>query len=314
MAGPAFGFNGSVLLGFESTYGTAATDFVALEAMSIDPGVSQPRTDVATVGGGREAGKFVKGLITVAPSIEVPVDLDAIGYWLRLLMGTPVTTGTTDFTHVFKTGAQTLPSVTIEKGLGTLPDFRRLVGVRGGSMELNFRPGEVVQTMRIAGIGIAHARADTSIDNTPTVLPFSPITGPQAKIEREGMALGYVTEATLRMSNGLEEIRAANGTQGIKEAAAGLVTVDGSLGVRLAERVVPADAEGDASVDLVLGYSVSATRSLMFRVPGMLLEMSDYPIQGRNGIQASYNFVAQKSAGVGAKLAVTLKNQMASFS
>ncbi|WP_270375590.1 phage tail tube protein [Marinicauda sp. Alg238-R41] len=54
-------------------------------------------------------------------SIVVPADLNQLGFWLTLLLGTPDTTDNEDgsWTHVFESGADTLPSATLQRALGS---------------------------------------------------------------------------------------------------------------------------------------------------------------------------------------------------
>ena len=50
----------------------------------------------------------------------IPADLNQLGFWLTLIMGAPTSTDNGDgtHTHVFKTGADTLPSATLQRQLG----------------------------------------------------------------------------------------------------------------------------------------------------------------------------------------------------
>jgi hypothetical protein len=59
------------------------------------------------------------------------VDLNNIGHWLRLLLGPPITTGTSpNFTHSFGSGASALPSNSIEIGYPDVPSYDLCTGVR----------------------------------------------------------------------------------------------------------------------------------------------------------------------------------------
>src|SRR3712207_5997189 len=101
----AIGGNTRLLMLPESTYGTASTgNFRWLPFLSCDVGIEQSLldADVIGLGGTRDAAAPFLDTVTVAGSAVVPVDLINIGHWLRLLLGAPTTTGTTNYTHSFK--------------------------------------------------------------------------------------------------------------------------------------------------------------------------------------------------------------------
>lgn len=56
-----------------------------------------------------------RDFIELTGDAVVPLDLTNIGHWLRMLLGSPTTTGTTDFTHVFKSGSNTHRVPQLEK-------------------------------------------------------------------------------------------------------------------------------------------------------------------------------------------------------
>jgi hypothetical protein len=316
----AFGHSSVVQAEWETTYGTLAsgTSWKALPVVSWDPGISQPweRLDVVNLAGGRDDPDPVRGLLTVEPAADVPIDLVNIGYWLRLMFGDPVTTGTTNLTHVFTSGGTTPRSLSVEHGNAAVANgFQQVLGVRGNTMEIQFRPGEVQQTARFGMVARgAPARVSSSADASPTLAAFTPFTGPLMTATRSGSALGRVTGATLRFSNGLEVLREANRAGGaITEAAPGVTEVTGSVDVRLDDEVILGDSEGAAAVALAFGYSLSGTQALTFEVPEAYLTRAGMPVRGRAGIQASFSFRGAFNASAAAALRVTLLNQQAAY-
>lgn len=311
----AFGFDGAVLLAYQSAWGTQPADgYLQLPILSFAPGVSQPFSAVELLGQGRDGGRMIRGLLSAEPSLTVPADCDALGHWLTLMYGAPTTTGTTDRTHVWSSGASSLPLAALERGLLPIADYATFLNLRANSMELQFRPGEVVQSVSVGLMGSAVTSDDESIDATPTVEDPPPSVGWQGTALSGATALANITEATLTLRNNLEGIRAMNsGAPGLYASAPGLTDVLGSITVRMADRTILNLARAGTPLDLRLGYRESATRSVEWRLEGARLELTEPPLEGRNGISASFAFVAEKGATTGAKVQVTMKNQRAGY-
>jgi hypothetical protein len=306
-------------MGFEPAYGAPppAGGFMWAPVMSIDPGITRPVETMDVVGGGREGGYIADGLLTVAPTVVTPIDDTFIGLWLQLTFGAPVTTPTDGglFDHVFTSGAPVLPSGTVEKGSANLADFRRMHGLRVNTLTLPFNFSAAAQTATLAMVGLSHDRADTSVDAGLVAPPdLVPLLGSNGVATRNGAPLANITSGSLTISNGLETIRAANNPGGgIAQAAPGLLDVTGSLSTRLADKVLPNDAGSGTPIDLALGYIGPGGVSLMVRVAHARLELADYPISGRAGIQASYNLMGRKAAATNSKVQVTLRNAKGSY-
>lgn len=66
-----------------------------------------------------------RDFIDIAGDAVVPLDLTNIGHWLRMLRGAPITSGSTNFTHVFRSGSNALPSAAFEKVYGDVSGAAR---------------------------------------------------------------------------------------------------------------------------------------------------------------------------------------------
>ena len=314
-----FGHNSLIDIQPETTYGTLPSgNWLRVPLVSLEPGVSQPweRLDIIGLAGGRDEPAPLRGLLTVEPRVEVPVDLVNAGHWLRLLFGAPATTGTTDRTHVFSSGGATLPSISMQHGNSQISanPFMRLTGLRANSLEMTFRFGEALQTMQIGMIGLNASRAAATASGTPTTAAFTPFTGAVGTVTRAGSALARITGGTLRFSNGLETLREANrASAAITEAAPGVTEVSGSIDVRMDTDTILADSEGVAPVKLAFGYSISATQSLEFLVEAAYLERTMPGVRGRAGVQATFSFRGAFDGTATRALTVTLRNQQAAY-
>lgn len=314
-----FGHNSNIDIDFETTYGTAPEgDWKRVPVVSFEPGVSQPweRMDVLGLAGGRDEPAPMRGLLTVEPSVEVPMDLVNIGYWLRALMGAPTTTGTTNRTHVFKSGSSTLPSLSIQHANTQLSanPYMLVTGARANTFEASFRFGEAMQTATVGLVALNANRAATSASGTATSATFAPFTGAIGTVTRAGTALGRITGASLRFSNGLESIREANRVNAaIAEATPGVTEVTGTVDVRMDSDTLLADSEGQNAVKLAFGYRVNANQALTFTVEAAYLDRTMPGVRGRAGIQATFNFRGAFDGTATCALTATLQNQQTAY-
>ncbi|MDQ1079696.1 phage tail tube protein [Pseudoroseomonas cervicalis] len=310
----AFGFDAGLLLAYQTAWGAQPVDgYMQLPVLSFTPGVTQPFSAVELLGQGRDGGRMIRGLLSAEPTLTVPADCDALGHWTTLMYGAPTTTGTTDRTHVWASGKSNLPLAALERGLLPIADYATFLNLRANSMELRFRPGEVVQSVSVGLMGSAVISDDESIDATPTVEEPPPSVGWQGRALNGADELANITEATLTLRNNLEGIRAMNsGGPGLYASAPALTDALGSITVRASDRTILDLSRSGAPLDLRLGYRESATRSVEWRLERAKLELTEPPLEGRNGVSATFAFVTEKGPS-GAKVQVTMKNQRAGY-
>jgi hypothetical protein len=171
----AIGANTRLLMLPETAYGTAPTsNYKRLPFLSCDLGAEQPLldADVIGLGGTRDAAAPFLDTVTVAGSALVPVDLINIGHWLRLLLGAPTTTGTTNYTHTFKSGGASLPSNSVELGYPDVPSYDLITGVRADTLEIDFSPSGPA-TASFGLIGQGSTRSAGSAGGTPTSAAYT---------------------------------------------------------------------------------------------------------------------------------------------
>ena len=160
----AIGANCRLLMIPETVYGTApGGDWQRMPFLSCDLGAEQPLldADVIGVGSNRDPAAPFLDTVTVQGQAVVPVDLVNIGHWLRLLLGPPITTGTSpNFIHSFGSGAAALPSNSIEIGYPDVPSYDVCTGVRADTLEIDFSPtGPATATFGLMGQGSARTGA-----------------------------------------------------------------------------------------------------------------------------------------------------------
>jgi hypothetical protein len=299
-----------------SSYGTSpAAPFVNLPfynyALSPEQNLITPT--VLGVSANRDPGAPIRDVVNVTGDVEVPIDVNNIGYWLSIMLGLPATTGTTNLTHVFKSGATTaLPSFALEQAHAAVPNFQVVNGVQAGGVALNFSPSGEARA-RFGLVAQGGVNATTSIAGTATSNAFVPAGQFQCSISRAGSALPLTAEASLNFSNGLEPLRTIRADGKVDGFVPGITNASGALTVFFADTTLLSQATAGTSAALVMAYTVNGTQSLEINLPEVYLPVPKIVTPGPGGIRAVFNFQASYNTGQAAMMVATLKNQIASY-
>lgn len=120
----AQGARAQMALAFETVYGTPPVGgFTKIPFASTTLGAEQPLLNSELLGYGRDPLAPIKDAVTADGDVVVPIDAEAFGFWLKAAFGDPVTSGTGPWTHEFRSGAWTLPSLSIETGMPEVPRY-----------------------------------------------------------------------------------------------------------------------------------------------------------------------------------------------
>ncbi len=92
-------------------------------------GSEQPTLNSELLGYGRDPLAPIKDAVTADGDVVVPIDVEAFGFWLKAAFGDPVTTGAeAPYTHEFRSGSWSLPSMAIETGMPEVPRYAMYTG------------------------------------------------------------------------------------------------------------------------------------------------------------------------------------------
>lgn len=318
----AIGANQRLAFFKESTYGVnpGGTAWLQMPFISLDFGASQNLIDSNVIGiaASRDPADPFYDSINVDGTIEVPLDKVEFGRWLQQLFGNPTTTNVAaDYTHVFKSGAAALPSCALEVGSPDLaaPQYLLALGVRASTLSLTTAPTGRPQA-RVGLVGQGATRSGTTVDASLTApAGYEQFNNFQAALTRNGSALASITAMSLNFSNGIEPLRTIRADQKIDEALPGDTSINGTLTARYADPmlVLATDSEGTTPVDLRVTYTISATRSIEFRVPRAFLPRAKSRVEGRGGVSVDYQFQGSFDAAQACAFMVTLKNQQVAY-
>ena len=194
----AQGARAQMALAFESVYGAPpAGGWFRMPFASASLGAEQPLLSSELLSYGRDPLPPVNDAVTADGDVVVPIDVEAFGVWLKAAFGQPTTTGSGPYTHEFRTGGWTLPSLAIETAMPEVPRYAMYAGCvldqiswtlqRSGLLTATARlvaQGETVGTVTGAG-----APADFALKR------FGHFNG---AITRNGSPLGNVVSAERR--------------------------------------------------------------------------------------------------------------------
>jgi hypothetical protein len=310
----AYGANAQLLGAFETVYGMPpSSGFFKFPFISSQLGSEQGLIESDLLGQGRDPAQPMRDVINVEGDVVVPVDLRYIGYWLRALFGAPTTTGVdAPFVHTFKSGAMALPSLALEVGTPEASSYFMNAGVRANSMQVSFeRSGGASATINCIAQG--EDRASASHSGTPTALAITRFNQFQGSVKKDGTQLGNVTGAQFTYTNNLEKIETIRDDGKIDGADPTVAAFTGTIDVRFADTALLDAATDNTAVALSFGYTIDATRSLIFTAHEVYLPKPKLPIDGAGGIQASFNWQAAKNAAAGVMLTAVLTNDVESY-
>nr|CAX84093.1 uncharacterized protein [uncultured bacterium] len=420
----AYGADARLIAAVEASYGVAPATGVyrSLDFKSTDLSSEQKLGEDPLLGRGRNAQDPYRGLISDEGSIEIPLDVRGIGFWLNALLGASTTTpmaaasgtltfsaqpadgstitvigvaftfvdaapGATDiligadlaatlvatsaklnasanplvamatydktattitvvhdspgaagntFTlaasassngtpsgatlvggtsrHVFTSGAETLPSLTVEIGhpLLATPVFFRHTGTMVDSLDFDLgKEGAANATCKLVAQG--EDSFSTSIDAAPEPFALTRFSQGKGYIKRGTSFLAGVTAGRFSFSNTLERVRTIRDDGKIDGADPTIATVKGSITLRFDGATLLAEAASGDPISLEYGFTSGSGHELSFLLPRVFLPKPKYKISGPGGVEAAFDWQAAYDQESDTMLVVTLVNDVVAY-
>lgn len=286
----------------------------ALDAYDRSDGETRGREDDPLLGRGgahnkRDPMASAPVLPNGAGQLIVPMCLRQIGFWLRSMLGDPVTSGTTpNYTHVFESGKDSLPYLAQSKFLAA-GMYRRTRGLIVNTMALSL---EKASGYPRATLGVMlrdeakNAAAPSGTIEDPFTLLRVPAAKPYAKYNGAAAA---VTAFSFNYSNQL----APNNEFNNSEYPNGFDPEDVQLGASFTIRYTDttwddlADAETPGVFNF--GWELNANQSIDFKLPVARVARQPLPINSPGRVTQTYNVTPEQDSD-DAALVVTLKNDV----
>ena len=224
-----------------------------------------------------------------------------------MVSGSTLTGG--GYSHIFASGADGLPSYTVEVGHKQVPAYFQHDGVVFDSIALEFtRSGAAAATIQCVAQG--ETRFAASQGGTPSKFDFRRISQFQGSISRGGAAVANLTAGSLTYANNLEKIETIRSDGLIDGADPTVASLTGSIEVRFADTTLIDLASNGTAVDLEFAYRISDDLKLAFEAHEVYLPKPKLTVEGPGGVQASFDFQGARNETAGRMLTVTLVNDL----
>jgi hypothetical protein len=309
----AQGARAQMALAFETVYGTApAGGFTRMPFASTSLGAQQPLLGSELLGYGRDPLAPVKDAVTADGDVVVPIDAEAFGFWLRAAFGEPTTSGSGPYTHEFRSGGWTLPSLSIETAMPEVPRYAMYSGCVLDQLSWSMqRSGLLTATAKLVAQG--EAVATTSAAGTPAQPALKRFGHFNGSITRNGTALGNVVSAEITYANNLDRIETIRSDGRIDGADPSIAALTGRVEVRFANSVLVDQAIAGDPCELEFAYALPSGESFTFTAHAVYLPRPRIEIAGPQGVQATFDWQAARDTGVGRMCTATLVNDVEDY-
>ena len=301
-------------LAFETTYGTPpASGFTRMPFASTTLGSEQPLLNSELLGYGRDPLPPIKDAVTADGNVVVPIDPEAFGFWLKAAFGQPVTTGIeAPYSHEFRSGSWTLPSMSIETGMPEIPRFAIYSGCVLDTLSWQMqRSGLLTATASLVAQGEAVAAASTvGILAELGLQRFGHFNG---SITRDGAALGNIVSAEITYANSLDRVETIRSDGRIDGADPSIAALTGRIEVRFADQLLVSQAINGDPCELSFAYTLPSGESLTLTAHAVYLPRPRIEITGPQGVQATFDWQAARDTALGRMCTVTLINSIEEY-
>ena len=306
----AQGARSQLAAAFETVYGTApASGYTRLPFASSTLSAEQPLLSSELLGYGRDPLAPVKDAITADGDLTIPIDAEGFGFWLKAAFGAPTTTGAAPgpYTHEFRSGNWTLPSMAVEVAMPEIPRFAMYSGVMVSQLSWTMqRSGLLTASAQLVAQGetvVSTSQAGTLADLD--LIRFGHFNG---AITRNGTALGNVISAQITYANNLDRIETIRADGMIDGADPSIAALTGQIELRFADMVLMNQAIAGGPCELEFAYTLSSGESLTFTAHAVYLPRPRVEISGPQGIQASFDWQAARGSSPARMATITLVN------
>jgi hypothetical protein len=249
-------------------------------------------------------------------SLRVPLCLREHGWWLKNALGAPATSGAgPNYTHVFKSGKDTIPSLAQSRKIKAA-DYRRVRGLKVNGYRLR---AEKAGGYPIVDLDtMLRDETNSAVDPTGTIVAAPALLRPPAArpvVRWESVALGVAMAMDISYSNNLTRFDPLGGNEYPAELDPGDTVVGGTLTTRYQDSTWQVLADAGTSGLLELEFAIPSdptNKSIVFAFPKAKLAKKPMGISGPGVIDVAFDFSSEQQAAEAA-MVVTLKNDVATY-
>jgi hypothetical protein len=302
-----------VALAFETSYGTPPVGgYTRMPFASTTLGAEQPLLGNELLGFGRDPLAPIKDAVTVDGDVVVPIDAEGFGIWLKAAFGEPTTTGTGPYTHEFRSGGWSLPSMSIETAMPEVPRYAMYSGCMLDQLSWQVqRSGLLTATVKLVAQGETVGTATSA--GTPADLALQRFGHFNGAISRDGAALGNLVSAEITYANNLDRIETIRADGKIEGADPSIAALTGRIEVRFADTTLVNQALNGDPCEISFAYALPSGESLTLTAHAVYLPRPRLEIAGPQGVQVRFDWQAARDATLGRMCTVTLVNSTGAY-
>ena len=310
----AQGARAQMALAFETTYGTPpVSGFTKMPFASTSLGAEQPLQTSELLGYGRDPQAPIKDAVTADGDVVIPIDAAAFGLWLKAAFGAPTTSGSeAPYSHEYRSGNWSLPSLSIETGMPEVPRFAMYSGCMVDSLNWQMaRSGLLTATASIVAQG--ETIVTGSAAGTPANIGLKRFGHFNGAITRNGANIGNVVSADLTYANNLDRIETIRADGKIDGADPSIAALTGNVVVRFADQTLVSQAIDGEACALEFSYTLASGENLTLTAHAVYLPRPRIEISGPQGVQATFDWQAASDAVLGRMCTVILSNERETY-
>lgn len=299
-------------LGKQTAFGTANTTFIPVKLTDIgNTELSISKIENDEIFGGLDTFAPENGLREAAISISGRAYPGALGYFLQMIAGNPVTTGSDPYEHVF-TPSDTLPpayTIGMDEPNGIDAYFS---DVRASSLTLSQEVGDV---LTFSLDGIASDRTVAAVTVGATGLETRAFRYSDFTAELNSSAYVNFKSLSLTIENPVSNIFTLNGAStAITQEFTGRrsVTLEGELRFAGDANSLRSEFETNAVIALEFQWAIDAETALTIVIPNLRILSHDWT-RGFDETTLSISGAAYYDATLEGSVEITLENDVATY-
>lgn len=304
-----------LIIGYETTYGSAPAAGYTLKVNSFGVKADQAKNVPATLTGTRNPAAPFDGNVAVGGPVVVPLDSTIMPYWCAAMFGDPTSTGADPYVHEFKI-ADTMPSFSLESAFTdlTAARYNQFVGCKVGGFEITVGgDGELTATLNI--VGANDSLETSSFDASPTAVSLTRLENFQAAITEGGSALANATELSINIDFGLDPDNHVIGGAGILGSLPeGIVKPSGTITTLFEDTTLLDKALASTETSLVLTVTGAAGSVFEIEIQELNYARSSVVYEGDQGLKVELPFVPYyDDGGEASAVVMRVTNSVASY-
>lgn len=257
-----------------------------------------------------QTGASVKG------GFSIQADPIGLGYYLKWIMGAPVTTGAGPYTHVFKVNATSvLLALTVERFLADIAQAFRATGVKLNKFNFDIGRGQCLE-LPFDVMGLDEVNGVTVLDSAPYEPAKHKFLAGQINLQEAGVAFPLCKKFSSSFDNEMEGLDVLGNSNQLYDIIEGIGRPTGTFTAYLANAALWTKGKSVVETSLKLSMTCTdGTSTCEFLWPENYLMAFSPEIKGGTGaIPIDIAFKAFKdNAAEGTALQVTLVNSHPSY-